>query len=752
MSTVSDPLSVPTIEGQDDGFLPTGDISQATPEAPRDEETGSTRRSIRDLAAHCLPENRLLRSLLAAGIVTDLVLAGRGSPSLYQTGWLSILFGVIFVSWYWLTFVGLVATVPLIAGRITRPAFRHATYAAGLLLTGSIGLIWLVSWGSWWQTGRLADLETWRFILANYRQLWTYLRAAEPWQLASVIAAVLATTSGLLGVMVRIAQQRGMSPNQRQRLHQFATWSLGSLTVCVLWTHLPPSESSLAQGRRLEVLRYQFHPLMSLYVAQLEASLSRKIPRSIPPELLTPLPPDSTKSYLRGVGRSRAEPRAASVRSETGQLPSIIIVAVESLRHDTIHLRHQGREVLPNINRLANQGLQMRRAYAQSTHSDYADPCLLSSLYPLRNQQHHYYTPADPWPRRLLYDVLKPYGYATAIISSQNECWGGMSHFLQTPALDFFYHPETSSAETMEVSERDPGFSREVKLGSLVAGKFPDRHTTDQAIAWIRDQSKHGHPFLLSLNFQSSHFPYLLPADVPRPFQPADLGPNTGFVHYPKSETPRVWNAYLNAIHECDRQLGRLVQALERDGRLENTILVITGENGEAFHECGTVCHARAPVEPAIHVALVVHFPRRFSPAVSDYPVEHVDLAPTLLGLIGLAPEANFQGIDFLAANRPPADERLTFCHVQSSLAKADAVTLAGRWKLTHDRATGGFTLFDTQKDPLETTDLSSTRRQLAARLRQVLTQWRDHQLAYYRYPEYYRRFHPPRPPRWETD
>ena len=206
------------------------------------------------------------------------------------------------------------------------------------------------------------------------------------------------------------------------------------------------------------------------------------------------------------------------------RLPSIIIVAVESLRHDTIHQVHQGQEILPHINRLARQGLHLTRAYAESTHSDYADVCLVSSLYPLRTRRHHYYGPTDPWPRTLIYDLLEPRGYATAIISSQNECWGGMDHFLSRPSLQLFYHPETSGQATV-MSDMDSGFAREVRLGGLVAGKFPDDHTTDVTIDWITQQVRADRPFFVSMNFQSSHFPYLLPESVPRPFRPCDLDP-----------------------------------------------------------------------------------------------------------------------------------------------------------------------------------------------------------------------------------
>ena len=147
------------------------------------------------------------------------------------------------------------------------------------------------------------------------------------------------------------------------------------------------------------------------------------------------------------------------------------------------------------------------------------------------------------------------------------------------------------------------------------------------------DQESNGKPFFLAMNTQSSHFPYLIPDDCPRPFQPCDLDSDVSFVGYPVEKTPHVRNAYYNGLAESDRQIGRLVDKLTEWGLLDDVILVITGENGEAFHENGAISHAGNPVEPVIHVAAVVYWPGLIEPRMEDYPFEHVDLAPTLCGL-----------------------------------------------------------------------------------------------------------------------
>ncbi|MCA9150469.1 MAG: sulfatase [Planctomycetales bacterium] len=676
--------------------------------------------------------------------IGELVLVGLGKPSLYQAGASTIGFGVLYVCWFWLTVGWLLQLLSRWnAERLQTSPVRRVI---GWLLTAApvtiLAVGYLVSWGLFLHSGRFANFETGRFVLFNVRFLWPYLVEGEPQHLAAIAVVMIGVIAGVPWLLALAVSRPEWRSGSTKRSPALVTWAVISLSTLYVWRALPAEPSVVRQAIRVHALSHGLNPAFSLYVSHREAGIKGTIPANLNVNMLTPLDAQPT-----------AEQAKLEQESYLGRLPTpapnVIFVAIESLRHDTIGLQHQGQTVLPNINRLADNGVNWTRAYAESTHSDYADVCLVSSLYPLRTLRHHYYGPSDPWPKTLIYDILKPLGYQTAIISSQNEAWGGMAEFLVSPNLDYFYHPETGHAETF-VSEMDPGFARQVKLGGLVAGKFPDAHTTDEAIRWITQQSQAGKPFFVSMNLQSSHFPYLMPDSVPRPFTPHQLAPNISFLDYPLSEVETVRNAYYNAIHECDRQVGRLVDALQQLGCLENTILIVTGENGEAFHECGSVTHAREPVEPAIHIACVMHAPRFLPAAEQDYPFEHVDLVPTVCGLLKLPQHASFQGIDALANDRLPAEQRLTFCHVLSELAEADSVTLGGQFKFTIDRRTGAETLFDVVDDPRQQHDLIDTQRDLADELREVLSQWRSRQLAYYHYPNYYLSYFPPQPPRWE--
>jgi len=123
--------------------------------------------------------------------------------------------------------------------------------------------------------------------------------------------------------------------------------------------------------------------------------------------------------------------------------PNIVFFQIESFRADLIGQVLQGLEVVPNINQLARQGTWFQKAYAPASHTSLSNPNIPASLYPLRKEMLVEYRADDPWPKTLIYDVLKPYGYSNAWISSDFEAWCGMDSFLITPALDVFVGPKS---------------------------------------------------------------------------------------------------------------------------------------------------------------------------------------------------------------------------------------------------------------------------------------------------------------------
>jgi glucan phosphoethanolaminetransferase (alkaline phosphatase superfamily) len=106
---------------------------------------------------------------------------------------------------------------------------------------------------------------------------------------------------------------------------------------------------------------------------------------------------------------------------------NIILLLVESLRMDQLTDFGGSVSVMENLEQLERRSIRFIDNYTQASHSNYADLCPLSSHYPLRSRAMYYYPENAPYPKVLIYDILKNVGYRTAIISSQNEKWGNIT-------------------------------------------------------------------------------------------------------------------------------------------------------------------------------------------------------------------------------------------------------------------------------------------------------------------------------------
>lgn len=429
--------------------------------------------------------------------------------------------------------------------------------------------------------------------------------------------------------------------------------------------------------------------------------------------------------------------------------PSVIIITVESLRSDVIFMQHQEKEIMPSVNELARTGHFFPNCYAQSVQSDYSDPCILSSLYPLRKSRAYFYRRAEPWPKVLIYDLLKTYGYSTAIYSSQNETWSNMHLFYASPNLDIFFDSRKYQGPTYVP---EGFFSRWLIQTGHAAGKLDDAITMRCAIKWMKSQQQLGKPYFVSINLQTSHFPYEIPNGKTGPFQPAEIDFDKSLGRYPREKVKVVRNAYFNALYYIDQQIGELVKYLDANHLRKDTIICITGDHGQAFYENGEATHGQAPLETTTKVGLIMNCPNDITPAIDNYLAQSIDIAPSVAALVGIPTHPAFQGIDLLSKQRCLADERLVFIHCNNPIAGYDAVISGTGWKYVFDNRTDYRFLYYRPTDMESHLNLADFEPKITARMHELLAEWRRRQLIYYARPRYYNWFYPPREPRLSSE
>jgi len=466
-------------------------------------------------------------------------------------------------------------------------------------------------------------------------------------------------------------------------------------------------------------------PLAHLW-AQWRGDLGGVMPEYPDPEIETVQRPlVSTGEYVAGVDPDRVKKL------------NVIVVVIESLRPDQLVAFGGSRPVMDRVDALAASGRIFPNTYSQASHSNYADPCIFSSAYPLRSPDVHVYPENPTYPRLMLWDILKALGWHTAVISSQNEHWGGMINYLQTDGIDHFFHSESFTGATY-VPRDDIGFFAFVKTGRR-SGKIDDRFTVDEAVRWIQTLPS-GEPFMIYLNLQNSHIPYETPADFPHRYGPVDRPFSIHFGGFPRSGIQVVKDLYADSLAYVDFQLGRLLDFIQSQGIADRTLVVVTGDTGQAFYEHGFVAHANMVFDEEMRVPLIFNG-SGISPGEDRRPAQHIDVAPTVLDALGLPPHPAFQGISLLETEPSPARSRFLMAH--SPLAHQYAVVRGG-FKLIYDVPTGRTVLYNVVEDPGEKHDLAPSMPNLTRSLRGRLDAWRQHQLDYYHDATRQARFYPP--------
>ena len=296
---------------------------------------------------------------------------------------------------------------------------------------------------------------------------------------------------------------------------------------------------------------------------------------------------------------------------------NIVFVLLESVSAERIGYYGNEREVTPNIDTLAEKSIVFRNAYSTASHSEYAQPGLLSSRYMFTDNIRTDLGDLES-PRRFIWDIFKDQGYNTGYFSSQDDRWQEMNEYIRFDNLD-----EYSYSMSDRKNDYGSGFSK----------KDYDHKTADLALNWLNNTIKKENPFFLYLNFQSTHRPYAKP---------------NGYNYYGRD---REIDEHDNSMRYVDDQVGKVIDYLEENGLSEDTVIAITSDHGhelEGRHGGGG--HGLTIYNEVLLVPAIIYLP-----GVSAYDVvsdvSHIDFVPTLIDLFDYEIPDEFQG-DLMKFNR----------------------------------------------------------------------------------------------------
>jgi phosphoglycerol transferase MdoB-like AlkP superfamily enzyme len=350
-------------------------------------------------------------------------------------------------------------------------------------------------------------------------------------------------------------------------------------------------------------------------------------------------------------------------------------------------------ETTPNLMKEAGRGLVVDHFYAHVGRSSNSLAALLLSFYPKLNFRD--FTEEYPRVERTsLATVFHERGYRTAFMTPSDMSWAGWESFLPARGFD-----EVRDQHALSCSPPISSWGVE------------DRCLAEGLIDYVRRDP--GRPFFVMGWTQQTHHPYEPSPDVPviDLIGDRESGPDAYDL-----------NRYLNVLRETDRQLERVFEALREGGLADNTIVVVVGDHGQAFgYPHDSYLQGRTVYEEDVHVPLLIWWPRRYAaPQRAPTIGGHVDLAPTIAELAGVAPAPDWQGRSLFDPQRAP---RAYFYVAQDEFKLA---IREGSWKYILDLRAGSDELYDLDHDPTEQHNVAAANPERCVRLRQRLAAWAE--------------------------
>jgi len=312
----------------------------------------------------------------------------------------------------------------------------------------------------------------------------------------------------------------------------------------------------------------------------------------------------------------------------TKEKPNVIFILLEAITAERVGFYGYKRNVTPNLDALAAKSTVFMEMYATATHSDYAQPGILSSRYMLTSK---YRTiSATDNPRVFLWDILKKDNYTTGYHSSQDDEWQNMNTYIDYTNLDNW-----TNSRTDEVTDYGSGRQR----------KDFDFRATERALNWLNNTIEKDQPFFLYMNFQGTHNPLIYPEEFSFYKPDEDHG-------ITRSGGEDTINIYDNALRYVDAQVGQIIDFIESNNKTNNTIFIITSDHGHDLEDRhGIGGHGNSIYNEELIVPGIFFLPG-IEPQIIEEPVSHIDFIPTIIDLLGYDIPKEFQG-EVMKKGRP---------------------------------------------------------------------------------------------------
>jgi N-sulfoglucosamine sulfohydrolase len=313
---------------------------------------------------------------------------------------------------------------------------------------------------------------------------------------------------------------------------------------------------------------------------------------------------------------------------------NILLITVDDMNYNSVGAYGcPVKNITPNIDRLARQGIRFERAYVQCAVSMPSRNVLATGLYPQRSGLEGFNYIPEESPVKSVFEILGGNGYFTGCMAKLPHCFPKMSG----------EHNINMAIKSDELNQgREPALFYKKTKDFLAAAK------------------KNNKPFYLMCNSQDPHRPFYNSDDVKfgkkgGNFFGNQKEPQPSYIYTEKEvnvpaflpdlpDIRKEITQYYNNVKRADDIVGEVLKALAESGQEDNTIIFFLSDNGMAFPFSKTNVYLNSNRTP-----LIVKWPRRIKPlqVEKDGFIGGVDFFPTVLDIVGIKEPYQLDGFSF---------------------------------------------------------------------------------------------------------
>jgi arylsulfatase A-like enzyme len=377
-----------------------------------------------------------------------------------------------------------------------------------------------------------------------------------------------------------------------------------------------------------------------------------------------------------------AAPRSPAPQPEASKPLNVLVLSVDCLRADMPWSGYD-RPIAPNLTQLAQQSTVYTNAYSVSSYTAQSVAAMLSGRLASTLYRSGVFFTSYTKANLFFPEVLGPKQVRTM-------GWFGHMYFGRGKGLE----------QGFDVWELVPGITFDAQT---------DNHVTspkmlELGLKILGNPENTGQQFFAWAHFGDPHDVYIKHAEAP------DFGNKTR-------------DKYDSEVWFTDFHIGKLLDWAKQQPFWANTAVIITGDHGEAFGEHGQYRHAFEIWENLVRVPLIVYVPGA-KPQRIEQRRSHLDLAPTIMDLLGQPPLAQFVGRSFLpevlGKAAPETREPIVLELTEDSNNPQRRAIISGDYKLLVRGRGAAYFLYDLKNDPGESKNIASEQPEALAKMKSL--------------------------------